>query len=192
MRPLFLSLLVSSLIATPLFAQQMGSVNRNAPTASQGITFANGSGVTIRYKSITWAEGKAMSNLAAIRDRVNASAQRSPLGSITIEGSGVTLGGKKLPSGKYSMAFMLDEQLNWTLRATVTGAGGDDDGEQETRYLFEWSLKLKEGKTASKRLMITITAGASDTQARLRLAFGKNSCTIPVFTGEKPKRAKKN
>lgn len=180
MRFIPLSLLL--LIASPLTAQKMGSVNSNAPTISQGITFANGSGITIKYKSITWADGKAMGNLKVARQRINAAAERSPLGQIVVTGDGVTLGGKKLTAGSYKMAFTLDEELNWHIITWV----------EQGKGRIDLPLKIKEGKGTSPRLNITVIAGQSDTQARVRIAFGKSNGYLPVFTGEKPKKAKKN
>ncbi len=181
MRFIPLSLLL--LIASPLAAQQMGSVNRNAPTASQGIAFTSGSGLSISYKSITWADGKSMGNLERIRDYINKQAVSKPLGSITVKGDDVRLGGKKLAAGSYKMAFTLDEELNWHL-----GAYGGEQGESH----IDWPLKLKESKSSSSRLVITMTAGKDDTQARIRIAFGKNSCSLTAVTGPRQKKAKKN
>lgn len=163
--------LCAFLAGTSLQAQAMGSANSSAPTVSQSISFANGAALTIEYKSITWASGKTMSALmdaekgANMRSRVNQQAERSPLGSVTVEKS-VTLGGKTIDEGEYKMYFTIDDDNAWHLVMASEEAKHD------------WKLPLTEGDKMTTRLTMALMAGEKDTDANLMVAFGKQSCTV--------------
>lgn len=181
--------LCALLAATPLAAQRMGSINRNAPTAGCFIEFANGNRIQVSYQAITLAQGKFMRRLEDLRnqddkervegyvERFNATAQRQPLGKLKIAGK-ITVGGKEVPAGEYGLAFMLDEKVNWKVVIL--------DSDQKTKA--SWKLETKAPKATARRLGMWLAAGEVGT-ADLRIAFGDVSTKLAVATPPRPREA---
>lgn len=157
---------------TPAFAQRMGGVNRNAPTVTQSIAFGTDS-VEVTYTSISWAAGQWAAQLeneatkAKTREMINATAEKSPLGSLKC-GVAIALGGQKVAAGTYKMAFTLDDKFKWQMVLT-SDAGA-----------ITIPLDLKATDEESKRLVLGLKAGDKDFTADLGVYFGKSKCWLPV------------
>jgi hypothetical protein len=181
-----LSALVLGAFAAALPAQQMGSVNASAPTVTQSIKFANGASLSIEYKSITWAQGRTMDALkdaergARMRERVNAQAERAPLGSAAVA-SAVTIGDQTVKAGDYKLYFTIDDENAWHL---VLAA---EEGDAK----HTWKLDLKDTEKAQSRLVVGLMAGAKDTEATMKIAFGSSACTV-ACSAEAPAKPAKN
>lgn len=158
-----------ALLAIPLTAQGTGPANDSAPTVRGGITFANNATVELRYKSITWAQGRWASALAArdenTRRSINNDAQNAPIGELKTSVE-MVLGDVTVAAGDYKLAFFLDEDFAWVM--TVSN--------DEAKH--EWKLDLQETDTRINRLQISLQAGAQDNGCALRINFGTMACEI--------------
>lgn len=172
MRQLFLVATTLVALSLPLAAQRGGSANRSAPKVGQSIEFAGGASVELKYRSLTWAGGQFMERLKtdAGREQTNADLKANPTGTLTCS-TDVTLGGTAVKAGTYKLYFEVDAQQSFHLvLANEAGA--------ETK----WKLTLAEGNDMNTRLTLTLTAGKSDKEANVGIAFGKMSCTVGLST----------
>jgi hypothetical protein len=155
-------------------AQQMGSVNRNAPKISQTIEFDSGAKVSLNYTAITFAEGNFEKQLAPdspgrtqMRDRINQSAKSRPLG--TLETSvDLELSGNAVAAGEYGFAFMLSEDCKWQV-ALIQG-----------EEMISFDLELADSPMPSGRLILSIIAGEGAEDAGIYLAFGGQTSEIRI------------
>lgn len=166
--------LTSILLAFSLaVAQQMGSVNRDAPSIQQKIEFADGSSVSLDYKAITFGGGqwaKALANpeqQGTMRDRINAQAERGPLGKLTTS-IDMEIGGKAVTAGEYTLGFMVSESFGWQMVA----ASGDSK--------VTWDLELMDSPMSSPRLLLGLYAGEDAHSAGIYLAFGEKSGDVEI------------
>lgn len=161
--------LCALLTAANVEAQRGGMLNQRSPILTQSIAFANGASIELKYKSLNWGSGKSVENVAkGDPEAFTKSSAGSPLGSATVKQS-VTVGDETLAAGEYKLYFGRDDD-GWTLVIE------NDDAKHV------WSLDLKEGDKMNTRLVIALTAGEEDTQANLKIAFGKEACTIACST----------
>jgi hypothetical protein len=158
------------LAAAPVTAQGTGPANQNAPTVRGGITFANSATVELEYKSITWAQGRWANALAAkdenTRRSINNDARNTPIGELETSVE-LTLGGVKVDSGAYQLAFSLDEDFAWVMTLS------NDDAS------YRWKLELQETDARINRLRIGLQAGEQDNACMLKIVFGTMACEIP-------------
>lgn len=162
--------LTSAVLALPMAAQQGGSANRNTPTVGQSIAFTNGCSVEIKYRAITWGQGKFMDALKTPegREMQNKGLKARPTGSLTASAD-FTLGGQTVKAGTYKLYFEVDADVKFHLvLATEAGA--------ETK----WKLDLTEKDAMNTRLSLSLTAGKADTDANIAIAFGKMAGTVAL------------
>jgi hypothetical protein len=166
--------------ALPLAAQSGGMANRRSPTVGQSITFNNGCAVEISYKALTWAQGRFMETLKTPegRERTNKDMKSNPTGSLKVS-QDVTLGGQSLKSGDYKLYFAVDDdQKFWLVLADAAGS--------ETK----WKLDLNDKADMNTRLSLTLSAGKSDSEANLGIAFGTMATTVTLNANGGGNRAK--
>lgn len=170
MRSLVPFAFLSLALALPAAAQHGGAANRTTPTVGQSIAFTNGCTVEIKYRAITWAQGKFMEGLKTPEGRTSANnnLKKTPTGSLTTS-QDVKLGGQPVKSGTYKLYFQVDDDQKFHL---VLG----DDAGKETK----WKLDLTDKNDLSTRLSLTICAGKADTDATVGIAFGKMGCTVAL------------
>lgn len=182
MRQILSATLALALLALPIAAQRGGMANRNAPTVGQSISFTNGCSVDIKYRSITWAQGRFMNQLKAPegREATNKDMKANPTGSLTAS-QDVTLGGQTVKAGSYKLYFAVDDEQKFHLVLA-------DDAGKETK----WKLDLAEKTDMNTRLTLTLTAGKGNNDANLGVGFGTMACSVSLTAGagsEKPKDA---
>src|SRR5690606_3035801 len=172
-----------ALFALPLHAQRGGAANRRAPTVGQSIAFHNGSSVEIKYRSITWAQGRFMEQLKTEEGRAaaNQDLAANPTGSLTASADGV-LGGQPVKAGTYKLYFEVDGDQKFHLVLA-------DEAGNQTKL----KLDLKDSAHMTTRLTLSLMAGESDNDAKLYIAFGKMSCSVDLnangASGQKPRDA---
>jgi hypothetical protein len=173
MHRFFVAALASAILALPVLAQQGGSANRATPTLGQSITFVNGCAVDIKYRAITWAQGRFMEALKTPegRDRHNKGLKNNPTGSLT-SSQDITLGGQTVKAGTYKLYFQVDADVKFHLVLA-------DDAGTETK----WKLDLTEGTDMNTRLSLSLTAGKGDNDANIKIAFGKQSGNVALVSG---------
>ncbi len=161
-----LTIVLTTALCTPVFAQRMGATNNNAPTLEQSIT-SGGTKITLNYTSITWAEGRTVARLmdkekgAPARERVNSTAPNEPLAKFTTSVP-VACGDLKLDAGDYKTFFTVSDACEWQLNFQ------GKDGKVATM-----KLPLSEGHEESPRLLMCLYAGKAEGAAGVYLAFGK-------------------
>jgi hypothetical protein len=169
--------LLALAVALPAVAQVMGSSNNNAPKITQSIAFGSDT-IEISYTSITWGGGQWATQLAdestraATRARINASAEKKPMGALKCS-SAIVVGTQKVAAGSYKLEFLLDEACKWQL--VLVGETGT----------VTCPLDLKEGTEESKRLRVGVRAGEKDFTAELVVGFGKSRGILPVTLDKK-------
>lgn len=168
-------LLATGLLAVPVAAQQMGSVNRNAPKVTQAIEFANDESITFTYTAITWAEGRTMEAAmdkesgGRIRQRINSQAEQTPLANLHTT-VGLHIGDTKIPAGEYKSFFTIDDDLNWAINFS--------DGDNKITV----PLNLQKNEMKHSRLLISLHAGEEATDAGMYIAFGNQAAMHDIKT----------
>lgn len=165
------------LLAAPVAAQQMGSVNRNAPTVTNAIEYANDESITLSYKAITWAEGRTMEAAmdkeggARTRQFINGQAEQNPLGNIhtTVD---LHIGKTKIAAGEYQVFFTISDDVKWTINFS--------DGDNKVSM----PLDLQKSEMKHSRLLISLHAGEKPTDAGLYIAFGSSHAMYDVKAGK--------
>lgn len=180
MRTLVFASLALLALGLPLTAQRGGSANRAVPKATQGIEFANGSSLEIKYRSLSWAQGRFMESLKseAGRERTNKDLRANPTGTLTVAGD-CSIGGTAIKAGSHKLYFEVDDDVAFHLVLE------DDAGTQ-----VKVKLALTEQESMNTRLTLVLTAGKGDTDGNLAVAFGTMACTVTV-SAAKAEPAKK-
>lgn len=157
-------------LSLPLAAQRGGSANRAVPKATQAIEFANGSSLEIKYRSLSWAQGKFMDSLKseAGRERTNKDLRANPTGTLTVAGD-CSIGGTAIKAGSHKLYFEVDADVAFHLVLE------DDAGTQ-----VKVKLALAEQESMNTRLTLVLTAGKGDTDGSLAVAFGTMACSVAV------------
>jgi len=171
MRPSLVAAAAAVFLALPLAAQDGGMANRTSPSVGQSITFTNGGSVELKYRAITWAQGRWMNQLKTEEGRsgFNNNLKSKPTGTLTTA-KDMTLGGQTVKAGTYKLYFQVDDASKFQLVLA-------DDAGTETK----WKLDLAESKEATNtRLTLTITPSKSDTEANFGIAFGTMACTVTL------------
>ncbi len=172
LKRLFTAAAILVVISSSAFAQRMGSSNRFAATVGQTIAFGDKT-IELSYTAITWGGGQWAAQLAdegaraGMRDAINKSAEKTPLGTLKLS-TGIAIGETKVAAGTYKVAFTIDEKFTWQVSLI---------GEAATVTL---PLTLKTVEDDQKRLALGIRAGEKDFTAELLIAFGKSRCVLPV------------
>ncbi len=169
-------------IALPLTAQRGGSANRAVPKATQGIEFANGCSIEIKYRSLSWAQGRFMEALKteAGRTRTNTDLKANPTGSLTVS-KDCTIGGQGVKTGTHKLYFEVDADVAFHLVL-----------EDEAGGTVKVKLALAEQDAMNSRLSLVLTAGKGDTDGNLAVAFGSMAGTLAVSaTAAKAEKAEK-
>ena len=185
LKTLPLALGLALLAAAPAAAQKMGSVNRNAPTCTQAIKFANGAEVQLSYVAITWADGKTLAAAAdpqrgeATRNRINSTAEAQPLGSVKTT-TDLTMSGRTIPAGEYDLYFTVMENQGNLMWLANLRQKGNKEAEP-----IRWSLALEDSEMEMHRLVISLHAGEGDNNAGVYLAFGKKYVMVNLSCAEK-------
>lgn len=177
-----LSLLALSLaFCAPLAAQKMGSTNSDAPTLNQAFATKDGSvDFKVEYTAITWADGQTMARLMdkekgeGMRTRVNGSAPKAPLASLTTKHP-IEAGGQTLPAGVYSIYFTIADDLTWRLNA---------QHEEDASVSFQWRLKFQQSDAERTRLAISVNPADDANEASISIAFGSMVCSFEIEAGE--------
>lgn len=172
MRSYVFPVALCALLATAnVEAQGGGMLNQKSPMVTQSIAFANGASIELKYKSLTWGSGASVENVAkGDAEKFTARSASSPLGSATVT-QGVTLGDQSLAAGEYKLYFGRND-AGWTMVM---------EGKDGAKHV--WPLALKAGDKMNTRLTLALSAGEKDTDARLMVAFGKESCTVGCSAG---------
>lgn len=159
-----------ALLALPVAAQRGGMANRNTPTVTQGITFTNGGSVDVKYRAITWAQGRWMEALKSPqgRESTNKDLKANPTGTLTTA-KDMTLGGQTVKAGSYKLYFQVDDDVKFHLVLA------DDSGNE-----IKWKLEMSDTKSENTRLTMTVTAGKGDTDANVGIAFGTMACSVAL------------
>ena len=171
---------IALFIASALPAQRMGHSNTNAPEMSQAIDMAGKAMMKITYKSITWASGtwsKALadtSKRSKMRDRINAAADESPLGSFETDVA-TMVSGQHVPKGTYKLSFGLSEKFQWEMRLHGSAK-------------ISVPLKLTKRAKERKRLTLNLNSGDEDASASMHIVFGNQECELAIVPhlGKKP------
>ncbi len=181
MRQLLLAAVTMAALSLPLAAQRGGSANRSSPKVGQSIEFTGGASVEIKYRALTWAGGQFMERLKTDRGReqTNADLKANPTGTLTCSAD-VSLGGQAVKAGTYKLYFEVDAQTAFHLVLA-------NDAGAETK----WKLNLAEGNDVNTRLTLTLTAGKTDKEANVGIAFGKMACSVGLSTDAAAAPAKK-
>ncbi len=179
MRQLLLAAVTMAALSLPLAAQRGGSANRSSPKVGQSIEFTGGASVEIKYRALTWAGGQFMERLKTDRGReqTNADLKANPTGTLTCSAD-VSLGGQAVKAGTYKLYFEVDAQTAFHLVLA-------NDAGAETK----WKLNLAEGNDVNTRLTLTLTAGKTDKEANVGIAFGKMACSVGLSTEAAPAAA---
>ncbi len=170
-----LSFALALAVSVPVYAQKMGSSNRNAPKIEQTI-MAGDATMSLNYTSITWADGQMMQRLAdketgaRARQMVNDSAPNAPLASFETNVD-VMCGKLHLPAGEYKVFYTIDDDTNWHINFMA----GDKT--------HEMKLPLSPVKNEYKRLVMPIYA--EDGGCGLYIAFGTQSCMLSMKAHKK-------
>jgi len=178
------TILVAFSLLASVPAQISGSINRDAPSASSGVEFANKSKISVKYTAIHFGEGQWQSILKNTRrhERFNSGAVRRPLGSITTN-CGVTASGKEIPAGDYKMFFTVHEGAGWVLNLKNNA----DDAAEAIR----WRMVMTDTKTANKRFKVAVNPGADTGTATISISFGTKSVSVPLKVAAPPAEQKK-
>lgn len=158
--------------AAPALAQRMGHSNTNAPEITQVLKMGDRGTLKLIYTSITWAGGTWAKVLqdektrGPMRERINAAAASDPLGSFETD-KVLTIGGTRVPAGRYKLAFMLNERFAW--QVVLTGA-----------KTIPLDLEFVDTKRSRKRLTLNLDAGDENFTARLRVAFGARESELKI------------
>ncbi|MEZ5963970.1 MAG: hypothetical protein R3F56_09020 [Planctomycetota bacterium] len=159
-------------LSLPIAAQRGGMANRNTPTVTQSIAFTNGNSVEVKYRAITWAQGRWMNALKNEqgRETINNDLKANPTGSLTTA-KDMTLGGQVVKAGDYKLYFQVDDEVKFHLVLA------DEAGTE-----IKWKLDLTETKTENTRLALTLTAGKGDNDANFGVAFGTMACSVNMLS----------
>ena len=178
------TILLLLLLTTPLCAQKMGGENAYAAkvsnTVQMDLVTGDKANLTLWYFSITWARGWWADALGderrrdGMREQINTSAQRDPLGGFT-SNQDLKIGGQAVAAGEYHLGFMLDEEFEWQLVLM-----------QEDRRI-PIPLPLVSAGMEQRRLRVHLDAGEEDFTARIRVAFGAQQGEVPIVLDEAPR-----
>lgn len=113
------------------------------------------------------------------REQTNADLKANPTGTLTCSAD-VSLGGQAVKAGTYKLYFEVDAQTAFHLVLA-------NDAGAETK----WKLNLAEGNDVNTRLTLTLTAGKTDKEANVGIAFGKMACSVGLSTDAAAAPAKK-
>lgn len=166
-----------AVLAVPAAAQVSGSINRDAPTVTNSIAFADGSKITIDYKAIHFGQGAWLERFEAMKgdeqrlERFNKGAAAAPIGTVTTS-MPCTVAGRQVPAGSFDMFFTVSARAGWVLNLK-------DKGNAEAPAI-QWRLALKETDSQETRLKIALTAGEAANQAQVSVAFGQQAVSVPV------------
>ena len=165
MRYPILPLSLALLAAAPLSAQITGSINATYPTVSQSVETTSGNKMAVKYAAINWGQGSFLEQAQSqgFRDRINAAADRQPIGSFEIS-KAIKLGEEDLAAGKYSMAFKIDDDAQWNLVLKI----GEDE--------YMMPLVLEATSEHRDRLTISLVPSADGGACSLIVNFGKKAC----------------
>ena len=172
MKTTLLASLAVALIAGSASAQKMGATNNNAPRMEQSIELGN-AGIELNYTSITMAGGRwkqTLENEASrdrMRDRINNTAERAPLGSLELTDD-CEINGVAVAEGSYDLCFKLDDNFKWQIVVF----------NDETRATIP--LELSAAPEPSKRLILAMHAGQEDGTAEVYVAFGDEYGTLTI------------
>lgn len=163
-------------LAVPATAQVSGSINRDAPTVSNAISFKDGSSIELSYTAIhfgkgVWMEAKGDANK---RERLNSFAPKRPIGKVSTSAD-LVCAGKTVPAGKYAMYFTVHESGTWILNLKPAGEGDGD--------LIRWGLRLSKTDKQLSRMSISLAPGDKANSAQLTVAFGDQAVSVPVTPG---------
>lgn len=163
------ALFAASLFVSAVPAQELGSVNQDAPWLTQCLEFSKGRSVEVRHKAILWAAGTTVEDLLQAkdgedgRDRFNEFAARKPLGSLVTKGR-VYLEGTEIEGGEYSLFFTIGDEQQWVLNL----AG---EGELESVH-HAWPLAPGDAEAAVPRLSFVLAPAERSSACVLTIAFG--------------------
>lgn len=180
--PVLVTMFCALVTASAVPAQRMGHSNTNAPQMSQTINMAGKAAMKITYTSITWASGTWSKALAdankrdKMRERINAAADESPLGSFETDVAAM-VGGQHVPKGVYKLSFGLNKRFLWELR--LRGA-----------TTVSVPLKLGRRTKVRKRLTLNLNSGDEDASASLHIMFGNEECELAIAPHLEKKSAK--
>lgn len=172
-------------VTVPVAAQKMGQVNNGAPVVGSKIAMGDALTLEISHTSINFAKGDFLKNAKdngqrgdRLRKRINDSAETAPLGDVKVTGD-ASIGGKKVAAGSYKLFFTVDKDAKWTMVM------------KSEAVRHEWLLDLKETKSKSTRLAVSVSAGEKDNTAILDVRFGNLEGTLPAEPAKADKPAEK-
>lgn len=163
-----------ALCAGSAATQISGSINRNAPTVSNSISFNDHSKLEVTYTAIHFGEGRWQSIVGneGRHERFNSLAARKPIGNVTTTKL-VMASGREIAAGEYSLYFTVSKRAG----GFVLNLQNKGDKESEP---IRWRLALSDTDAENKRLQITLAAASAADEASLTIAFGKKSVTVPL------------
>ncbi|MHC5062884.1 MAG: hypothetical protein ACYTG5_02785 [Planctomycetota bacterium] len=167
MRNSILSISLALLATAPLSAQITGSINSKYPKMSQTVETTDGNTVAVKFAAINWGQGAFLESTEneRFRNYVNGQADENPIGSLETS-KGMTLGGKSLAAGKYSLAFKINDDAKWTMVLK--------SGDNEHSYV----LSLGDSAEKRSRLNIALVPSADGGACSLNINFGTKACSF--------------
>ncbi|MFO1050669.1 MAG: hypothetical protein U1F36_00475 [Planctomycetota bacterium] len=173
MKNFVLGLALAAGLSLPIAAQQMGSINANAPKLTTAIEFADGAKISVTYRALNFGQGAFVEKMKQERFRtmLNENAKQNPCGSVTVSKDMTFSSGFKVPAGQYGLHFMISDRGTWVAALSTTGKEGDLE-------LKQFPLRLKDMEAVSQRLSIQLEAGEEGDSCMLTLRFGKQGVSV--------------
>lgn len=173
MKNVLLGLAFAASLSLPAAAQQMGSINANAPKVTTAIEFADGTKLSVTYKALNFGKGAFAErmNQERFRTMLNENAKQNPCGSISLNKDMTFSSGFQVPAGEYGLHFMISDRGSWVAALSTTSDEGD-------LQLKQFPLRLADLDTPSQRLSIQLGAADEANQCTLSLAFGSKGLKV--------------
>jgi len=169
-----LAIACAALMTCGLQAQVSGSINRGAAKVSNSIEMG-GNKLSVKYTALRFGEGQwqKIKDATDRHEGFNQFAEKRPIGSVetTVD---LMAAGKKIPAGKYSMFFTINERAGWILNL-----------KPEKGEAVRWRMVLTDAAKEAKCLKIGLEPSAKNGACGLHIAFGKKHITVPVTVAKK-------
>lgn len=180
------TLLASAAIASLAVLGPAQNTNEQAPTASNSLSFEDGSAIAIAYRSFTVAGGNWLNALHDQGERGQRTRKFYNEQYITgfLKGSlklatDMTLGGNPVAKGEYGFTFRIDDDLVWHLVVL--------DGDEEVAKI---ALETESDENdRSARLVITPIAAAEGSKGHIKIHFGPLQAKVDFAAGSQAEEA---
>ena len=169
-----LAIAATTLLTCGLQAQVSGSINRGAAKVSNTIEMG-GNKLSVNYTALRFGEGQwqKIKDATDRHEGFNKFAEQRPVG--TVETSvDLMAAGKKVPAGKYSMFFTVNERAGWILNL-----------KPEKGEAVRWRMVLSDAPKEAKCLKIGLEPSAKNGMCSLHIASGKQHVMVPVTAAKK-------